>query len=449
MSQRTVTRLAGAFGLMAVCAVLLAACGGSGGSTSSEASSDENHKPVSLTLGWWYNDTMEGFAKLIDGFEEKYPWITVNQDSPPYEEYYQKLGAWTSSGSGPDVIAVEAGKLWEPYKDDLQPLGKWGEELSQEVFDPRQFCPELDCSKGVYGVPFTRWFPLLYFNRPIIEAAGLDPDDPPTTVSEMDAACKKVAEIDKACWVVGGKDIGLWLIATEMALNTASEEQLTALGEGKASWKDPEFKGLLETMQYMGDQDWFQEGFTSLPMGAGQESFMAGGRAAFVLGAAGDGLTWKDYGKLLGPENVGALNLPFLDEGALPGVEPGPLNGTLGVPMGTALAVPKWSKHPEEAKLLAAYTLEESVQKSLVGVPSPPFPSIKAVEASWSPEPAFGEVLALADTSKGPDLIQGYIGYGYIETLTSELQQLSLGETTPDAAAAALDKAAHAALTSE
>lgn len=45
-----------------------------------------------------------------------------------------------------------------------------------------------------WGLPFNVSNPVLYFNRPMFEAAGLDPDDPPVTLDELRAASQQLVD---------------------------------------------------------------------------------------------------------------------------------------------------------------------------------------------------------------------------------------------------------------
>lgn len=45
-----------------------------------------------------------------------------------------------------------------------------------------------------YGLAFTFSTPIFFYNGTIFEAAGLDPDQPPTTWEEVAAAAQAIAE---------------------------------------------------------------------------------------------------------------------------------------------------------------------------------------------------------------------------------------------------------------
>ena len=51
--------------------------------------------------------------------------------------------------------------------------------------------------------PFGLQGNVMYYDKKVLKAAGLDPDKPPQTWDEMDAACKKVKAIGKTCLALG------------------------------------------------------------------------------------------------------------------------------------------------------------------------------------------------------------------------------------------------------
>jgi ABC-type glycerol-3-phosphate transport system substrate-binding protein len=233
-------------------------------------------------------------------------------------------------------------------------------------------------------------------------------------------------------------------VLSAAALETASEQQMRDLAAGRAKWTDPEFKGALAIMAAIGKNGWYQQGYTAAAETTDEPRLFEGGKAAFAIGLMGDGLHWKMWGDAMGYDNIGVVPVPAAADGSPVGVIPGELAGTVGVSSSTGLAIPTWSKHPEEATLLMRFTLDPAVQKEMATASGAPFPGIKASQAAWAPQPIFGDLVKLANESKAADLLT-YIGYGYLPTLIAQLQSLSGGKTTVDSAAQALENAATAA----
>ncbi len=66
-------------------------------------------------------------------------------------------------------------------------------------FDPRAYLPTIvgyytDPSGNMLSFPFNSSTPIMYYNKDVFAAAGLDADNPPKTWAEMEAAAQKIVE---------------------------------------------------------------------------------------------------------------------------------------------------------------------------------------------------------------------------------------------------------------
>ncbi len=70
---------------------------------------------------------------------------------------------------------------------------------NQEPFDPAAYLPAVagyytDTEGNMLSMPFNSSTPIMYYNKTVFEKAGLDPNAPPKTWEEMEAASKKIVE---------------------------------------------------------------------------------------------------------------------------------------------------------------------------------------------------------------------------------------------------------------
>ena len=68
-----------------------------------------------------------------------------------------------------------------------------------EPFDPAAYLPAVagyytDTEGNMLSMPFNSSTPIMYYNKTVFEKAGLDPNAPPKTWAEMEAASKKIVE---------------------------------------------------------------------------------------------------------------------------------------------------------------------------------------------------------------------------------------------------------------
>ena len=74
----------------------------------------------------------------------------------------------------------------------------------QEAFSPADYLPAItgyyaDVAGNLLSFPFNASTPILYYNKDLFRAAGLDPEKPPKTWPEVGEAAKKLREAGVAC----------------------------------------------------------------------------------------------------------------------------------------------------------------------------------------------------------------------------------------------------------
>lgn len=178
----------------------LAGCSGgtsgttsSGGSTAGSAASDA---PITLTF-WRAGTDVETQAyweEMIGRFEGKYPNVTVELSNLPWgDEIETKLNAAYASGTAPDVLQYSMNSIpqrasvgqyasldsyvenWEG-KDDIFPS-----VLESGMYDGQ-----------VYGLGMRPDARLFVWRKDMFEAAGLDPDTPPSSWEELKDFAEKL-----------------------------------------------------------------------------------------------------------------------------------------------------------------------------------------------------------------------------------------------------------------
>ena len=174
-----------------------AACGG-GGSSSSPTPLDTSasHEPVTLTVWhpWTVKSEKEGFSTAVAGFEEKYPWITLDIVTfPNSDEFDQTLIKNINAGTPPDVaITFDASFVAKYAVDDLwQDLRPYMEASN---FSMDEFAPAALSYTAYQGeqvaLPVLTDAYGLYYNKDMFAKAGLS--EPPKTMTELADYGKKL-----------------------------------------------------------------------------------------------------------------------------------------------------------------------------------------------------------------------------------------------------------------
>ena len=165
------------------------------------AMAEETQEPVTITL-WWpgSGDAYENLAgQLADLVHETYDWITVDYLVIPWSDYDSKMNVAFAGGTAPDVFGVGLNTL--PTFVQTGNLQKM-EEVLPEDWDGWTDIPENIQSYATYegsyyGALVCDIRPFMW-RKDLFEAAGLDPDTPPSTADELFEYATKLTEYDEA-----------------------------------------------------------------------------------------------------------------------------------------------------------------------------------------------------------------------------------------------------------
>lgn len=201
-----------AVGLAAVSALaLVSGCGNSGNSNSSNSSS----KHVTITY-WQYTfpTKVTEINNLIKQFEQQNPNITVQEQDFPYDQYQQKVAAAMNAGQGPDIMNLYYGWIPQWVKQGyLQPIPK-DFMTTQQINN--YYVPMVKQSQvngEYYALPIAVRSLALFWNKDLFQKAGLNPNQPPQTWSQLISDAKKMTIRNSAgqlqqegfAWNVGGQ----------------------------------------------------------------------------------------------------------------------------------------------------------------------------------------------------------------------------------------------------
>lgn len=163
--------------------------------TEPPAPTEEVKEPVTITWVNWIgaeDATIPAVDAMIKGFQEKYPWITVESMPFPFNQTKDQLLVMSTGGSAPDVSMshptwngplVEAGVL-EPL-NDLPNLDQWP-AASKEGWT---------YDGNLMAVTWTPSPVIVYYNKNLLAKAGHN--EPPQTWDEMLAMARDVAKLGK------------------------------------------------------------------------------------------------------------------------------------------------------------------------------------------------------------------------------------------------------------
>ncbi len=221
-------RLLTLFGWALVLALLVTACAAPGAAPAQPAAEPAAEQPAPaeaqepaaaeepVTITFWHamsGSRGEVVEELVASFNERNPGIQVVAEyTGSYAETLTKALAAYKAGEPPTIAQVyEVGTQTMLDSGIIVPVYtlNQGEVDWSEVVEPIRKYYSVD--GNLYCMPFNSSTAMLYYNKDMFEAAGLDPEQPPTTWAEVEAYSKQIMEAGVA---EGGFSMGwpAWIL---------------------------------------------------------------------------------------------------------------------------------------------------------------------------------------------------------------------------------------------
>lgn len=181
----------------------LAACGwgststGSGAKASGDASSAAGGGEAVEISYFTFSaapDHLEDLDAIVEAFEAENPDVTVNVETAAYDEYFTSLQTAIAGGVAPDtfelnyenfVTYAESGSLLELAADSFDAATYAGDSLAAFSRNGTQ-----------YGLPASFSTVVLFYNKDLFEAAGVETPTADWTWEDEDAAARALTDLD-------------------------------------------------------------------------------------------------------------------------------------------------------------------------------------------------------------------------------------------------------------
>lgn len=207
--------------LVTLLMLTLGACAAPAAPASEDASAEEAAaEGEGAEITFWHamsGSRGEVVDDLINTFNESNP-ATVNAEyTGSYAETLTKALAAYKAGEAPTIVQVyEVGTQTMLDSGVIVPVHtlNQGEVDWNEVVQPIMKYYSVD--GNLYCMPFNSSTAMLYYNKDMFEAAGLDPDSPPTTWAEVEEYSKAIMDAGAA---EGGFSMGwpAWILEQSFA----------------------------------------------------------------------------------------------------------------------------------------------------------------------------------------------------------------------------------------
>lgn len=170
-------------------------------SSTAAPTTDTKKEPVKVV--WWHSMSGElgkAVDKLVADFNASQKNVQVEAIfQGTYDESINKMKAAMDTKSGPSLIQVyEIGSRFMIDSKAITPMQKF---IDADKFDLSQLEENITSYYSMDGklnsMPFNTSNPILYYNKDMFKAAGLDPEKPPVTYEDIQVAAKALAKDGK------------------------------------------------------------------------------------------------------------------------------------------------------------------------------------------------------------------------------------------------------------
>lgn len=219
-------------------------------------------EPVTLEFTNWASaeaTTRPGIEEVIANFEAENPDIKIDSQSIAFPEMERQLVLRLRSGNPPDVSQVAGNTTFVlAATGGLQDLTELAGEDSLSVLKPGTH--EAFSVEGErIAYPWNLATSGFWYNKQIMREAGLDPENPPATIDELNAAMAAIKEARPEVIVLG-------LDTTNRAFSLQSNWPWIAtfgaapIGENATGGDSAEMKAYLEWMRSLATNGYIDPG---------------------------------------------------------------------------------------------------------------------------------------------------------------------------------------------
>ena len=284
-------------------------------------------------IAWWHAMGGELGAKLeeiVAGYNaSQSDYVVTPVYKGSYDETMTAAIAAFRAGEQPAIVQVyevgtgtmmaAKGATYPVY----QLMADMGEDFSQDTYLPAVVGYYTDTEGNMLSMPFNSSTPILYYNKDVFEAAGLDPNTPPKTWGELEEFSRTIMESGAAkCGFTSG-----WISWVQLENLSAWHNQPIGTLENGFGGLSSEltFNGPVQVKHWENLKKWQEEGVFQYggPGGGGDAppKFYSGECAMYMNSSAsraGVLANAKDF-------EVGFGMLPYYDD-----VEGAPQNSIIG-----------------------------------------------------------------------------------------------------------------------
>jgi sn-glycerol 3-phosphate transport system substrate-binding protein len=285
-------------------------------------------RPIQIEFVHIFGGENDSRAQVIQGIADAFMaehtdvQVTLSSPSNDYTELFNAALLSAQQGSAPEIVLVEEGLTQLAYDSQLfVPIE--GIASPEQLASLEDVLPQLlnfyRIQGALWSMPWNASNPILFYNRGMFEAAGLDPDAPPATFDEILAACEVLMALPEDTRPSAG--CINWPMATWMF------EQWTAMQNGlfvnndngrnarasEALFTSPEMLNVVNWFKQLDDAGYYTYSGTPNDYNGEGQSFLGGNTAMTINSTAGIALFQRFAGVFSIDLGIAPLPTPSAD----------------------------------------------------------------------------------------------------------------------------------------
>ena len=386
-------------------------------------------KPT-INIWHWMTDRDPAFQELAKKYETL-TGVKINFELyAPTDAYTQKIRAAAQGINLPDVFGilgekrdfasfVKAGHILDltPYMEADN--NNWKNNFFPKALAVNDFGPQnsYGINPGIFGVPIDIITIQMVYNKRLLAQLGLDPNQPPKTLTEFLDLGEKIQTAGMQGLVSGWSEV--WMIdclASNYAFNIMGKDKVIATIKGEVAYTDPDWIRVFTIFKQMKESGILAQGLMTM-INKSAEQLFANEKAVFAFNGSWCVNVYKgmnanlEYGVMLPPEATDKFPMAIWG-GA-----------------GSSFMVNARSKHKAEAVKFLIWLTDQD-QQAYLAVSTNNLPANKN-SLSKIPE-------VLAQFARGMDYVMHPDAWGVsefssvVEAFDRGIQLIIIGEKTPE-----------------
>lgn len=173
--------------------------------SSASASAEAGDEPVTLKWALWDWEATAYYQPLIDAYKKKHPNVTIEYVDLGSTDFMTMLSTQLSGGADLDVLTIKdiPGYVNLVKQNHLEPLNGFVREQGIDTSAYGGTVEQIRMNDEVYALPFRSDFWILYYNKDLFDAAGVDYPTNDMTLEQYDELARKLTSGSGANKVYG------------------------------------------------------------------------------------------------------------------------------------------------------------------------------------------------------------------------------------------------------